>query len=162
MSKSWIHASASEIVNYFYGDKAASSARHVVHVSRIIAKCHEGVTKPEPGYVWDWAAACGAYLRAEGVPLSAHRIAAVVATFAEPLVNPAEGCEAGARAQTRRRSPGRRLLPALHLPIVAGRPGGRLRAHAERRGSLHLRRGRLERQDRRRAKRLGALELPAA
>lgn len=59
---------------------------HVARIAAIIASHHERITKPEPGHVYDWAAKAGAYLHAEGVRLSSHRIAAVIAHFAEPLV----------------------------------------------------------------------------
>ena len=77
--KDWTHKAAEEIV-------AKGRWTTAEDVASVIAKHHARVVKLEPGHLADWAARAGAYLHAEGVRLSSHRIAAVVAHFAEPLV----------------------------------------------------------------------------
>jgi hypothetical protein len=75
--KDWTLKAAEEILAKHAKDEAAIAA--------IIAKHHARVIRPEPGHLQDWAARAGAYLHAEGVRLSSHRIASVVAHFAEPI-----------------------------------------------------------------------------
>jgi hypothetical protein len=71
---------AIEIINELGGKGYISEPR----VAAIIAKHHASIVT-EPGHVQDWAARAGAYIRESG-PVSAHRVAAIVAFFAEPLV----------------------------------------------------------------------------
>lgn len=88
--KDWMRAVEEEIERRQY--EAGRLSR--VDVAGIVAKhcpfepdaLYMKVVPQAPGHVYDWAAKCGAYLHAEGVRLSSHRIAAVVAHFAEPLV----------------------------------------------------------------------------
>lgn len=82
--KSWKRKAAEEIVDSGIVDSGRWT--DATTVAAIIAKHHERIVKPEPGHVYDWAAKAGAYLHAESVRLSSHRIAAVVSHFAEPLV----------------------------------------------------------------------------
>lgn len=67
------------------GVKLVGDDRDDARIAAIIAKHHSKIVR-ETGHVWDWAARCGAYLHAEGMRIPSHRIAAVVAFFAEPLV----------------------------------------------------------------------------
>ena len=63
--KDWSLDAAREI-NGLFGDGHADDRQQIVG---IIRKHHEGITKPEPGHIWDWAAKAGAYLHAEGLRL---------------------------------------------------------------------------------------------
>lgn len=91
--RNWQLKLAKAIQDEFGVDSSFESARESL-LALIAKHCpfepdavYVEVVPSKPGHVWDWAAKCGAYLHAEGIRLSSHRIAAVIAHFAEPLVS---------------------------------------------------------------------------